>query len=166
MTLGVYADGVWRNIIGNRAAQSVFDTIKDIIKSQNVEILVDEKKRIVINNMKAEQFTIETASDPDITIMKGKDCRQLCIEIKGGQDVSNIHNRAGEAEKSHQKAAQDGWLEKWTVIYLVGLQPYQEQKLHTESPATDKWFDVNEVCARSGKSYIDFSRELRKRLGL
>jgi hypothetical protein len=33
------------------------------------------------------------------------------IEIKGGRDYSNIHNRIGEAEKSHQKAEKQGYVE-------------------------------------------------------
>jgi hypothetical protein len=32
----------------------------------------------------------------------------VAVEIKGGKDYSNIHNRIGEAEKSHQKAKKEG----------------------------------------------------------
>ena len=41
--------------------------------------------------------------------------------IKGGTDKSNAHNRAGEAEKSHQKARQQDFRECWTLIYKKGL---------------------------------------------
>ena len=77
-----------------------------------------------------------------------------------------VHNRAGEAEKAHLKAGQAGWREKWTVIYLVGLQHKQADKLLTESPSTDKWFDINEVCAQSGKTYDSFKNMLVSRFGL
>ena len=45
MTLGVYADGVWRNIIGTQAALHVFGTIKQIVKSSGADIITDEDKR-------------------------------------------------------------------------------------------------------------------------
>ena len=47
------------------------------------------------------------ATDPDIRIQEefepGQLRNKVAIEIKGGTDISNAHNRAGEAEKSHQK---------------------------------------------------------------
>lgn len=50
---------------------------------------------------------IEFAPDPDIVIReefsKGKYRNIITIEVKGGTDFSNIHNRVGEAEKSHQR---------------------------------------------------------------
>lgn len=162
MTLGVYADGVWRNIIGQQAAMHVFKTIKTIIKETRANITADEEKEISFINKSGERFRVIPSSDPDISVIKEKtnSIKLLCIEIKGGQDVANVHNRAGEAEKSHQKAIQEGWLEKWTLIYLEGLQEAQRNKLLTESPSTDEWFDINEVCARTGKSYDDFRLKL------
>ena len=64
---------------------------------------------------------------------------QVAIELKGGTDVSNVHNRAGEAEKSHQKATGQGYRECWTVIMTRGLNM---TTLRSESPSTDVWFDV------------------------
>ena len=57
--------------------------------------------------------TIEIASDPDIIIreeIRPETYRNIiAIEVKGGRDFSNIHNRIGEAEKSHQKAKGKGY---------------------------------------------------------
>ena len=168
MTLGVYADGVWRNVIGTQAALHVFGTIRQIVKSLRAEIVTDEDKCFRFKNSVGNVYRIVPSSDPDISIfLEGQtEEKLLCIEIKGGQDVANVHNRAGEAEKAHLKAGQAGWREKWTVIYLVGLQRKQADKLLTESPSTDSWFDINEVCAQSGKTYDLFKSSLASRFGL
>lgn len=168
MTLGVYADGVWRNIIGTQAALHVFETIKQIVKSFRVDLVTDEEKCLRFKNNAGNIYRVVPSSDPDISVFSEGQPEEkiLCIEIKGGQDVANVHNRAGEAEKAHLKAGQAGWREKWTVIYLVGLQHKQADKLLTESPSTDKWFDINEVCAQSGKTYDSFKNMLVSRFGL
>lgn len=173
MTLGVYADGVWRNIIGRKAALHVFETIKQIVKSCGAELVTEEDKCLRFKNDAGDLYRVVPSSDPDISVFreaqpdKGQpEEKLLCIEIKGGQDVANVHNRAGEAEKAHLKASRAGWHEKWTVIYLVGLQQKQADKLLTESPSTDQWFDINEVCAQSGKTYDLFKNTLVSRFGL
>jgi thiamine biosynthesis protein ThiC len=55
---------------------------------------------------------ITFASDPDIIIreeMRADQFRHLvAIEVKAGSDFSTIHNRIGEAEKSHRKAKISG----------------------------------------------------------
>ena len=75
---------------------------------------------IQIANAAGRRILIEFASDPDIVIheeMRPGVYRQLiAIEVKGGRDFSNIHNRIGEAEKSHQKARAAGFVECWTVV--------------------------------------------------
>ena len=164
MTLGVYADGVWRNIIGTQAAVHVFGAIKRIVNDSDATVLIDDEKCLKFENCSGTVFRVTPSSDPDISIIEeGKlERKRLCIEIKGGQDVANVHNRAGEAEKAHLKATQVGWLEKWTVIYLVGLQEEQKEKLLTESPSTDEWFDVNEVCAQTGRYYYLFKQKMEQ----
>ena len=168
MTLGVYADGVWRNIIGVQAAAHVFESIKHIIKAFNIHVLLDDDKYFKFETSTHHIFKVITSSDPDISIFSECNSNEkiLCIEIKGGQDVANVHNRAGEAEKAHLKAQQAGWLEKWTIIYLVGLQQDQKNKLFTESPSTDCWFDINEVCAQLGPTYDLFKSKLIEILDL
>ena len=162
MTLGVYVDGVWRNFIGANAASNVFNAIKNIVNEKQLEICESNEKVYTFTNEKGKKFSINLASDPDVSIYANDSEKLLCIEIKGGQDVANVHNRAGEAEKSHQKAKNNGWEEKWTVIYLSKLQDSQQSKLLEESPTTDKWFDVNEICCESGSSYDKFKDEILK----
>lgn len=68
---------------------------------------------------------IQFASDPDIVIRdviaKNSYRNIIAIEVKGGTDVSNIHNRIGEAEKSHQKARLAGYVECWTIMNVHKL---------------------------------------------
>ena len=161
MTLGVYVDGVWRNFIGANAANNVFNAIKNIVNEKKLKISENNEKVCTFTNKKGKKFSINLASDPDVSIY-ANESKLLCIEIKGGQDVANVHNRAGEAEKSHQKAKKSGWKHKWTVIYLSKLQTSQQSKLRVESPTTDEWFDVNEICCESGTSYNSFKEKILK----
>jgi len=93
------------------------------------------------------------SSDPDIRIQEefeGKLRNIPAIEIKGGTDVSNAHNRAGEAEKSHRKAKKQDFRDYWTIISLAGVDPAM---LRQESPTTNSWFDVAQVLAREGNDW-------------
>jgi hypothetical protein len=56
-----------------------------------------------------------------------------------------VHNRAGEAEKSHIKAKTQDFRDCWTIISLTGVNV---TKLRAESPTTNSWFDVAQVLAR------------------
>ena len=63
----------------------------------------------------------------------------VAIEVKSGTDVSNIHNRIGEAEKSHQKARQRSFTECWTVVNVGRLDM---AKARSESPSTDRFYSL------------------------
>jgi hypothetical protein len=83
------------------------------------------ERSIEIENAAGRRVRVEFASDPDICIREelpsGRFRNLVAIEIKGGRDYSNIHNRIGEAEKSHQKARQDGYVECWTMVGVMDL---------------------------------------------
>jgi len=78
------------------------------------------------------------------------DFLRAAIEIKGGSDYANIHNRAGEAEKSHQSAKARGANSLWTIIACAKADM---KKLKTESPTTDQFFDIEQVRAGSGADW-------------
>jgi hypothetical protein len=106
------------------------------------------------------------SSDPDIRIQEefeGKLRNILAIEIKGGTDVSNAHNRAGEAEKSHRKAKRQDFRDYWTIISLAGVDPTMLQQ---ESPTTNSWFDVAQVLARDGKDWREFRSRFAGAVGI
>jgi hypothetical protein len=78
---------------------------------------------------------------------------KIAIEIKAGKDASNIHNRIGEAEKSHQKARQRGFVECWTVVNVDGLD---WKMAHRESPSTNRFYKLSAIVAGTGPEYTDF----------
>ena len=109
---------------------------------------------------------ITLAHDPDVRIQEvvsDQMHNKIAIEVKGGTDVSNVHNRVGEAEKSHQKAKKSGFPEFWTIISKKGLDL---AKLQSESPTTNRWFDIAEVLARHGREWDDFRHRLAGACGI
>jgi XcyI restriction endonuclease len=83
-----------------------------------------EDRKLMVRNASNRMVVIALASDPDVCIQEefaGNLRNKVAIEIKGGTDKSNAHNRAGEAEKSHQKAKREGLRDFWTIITKKGL---------------------------------------------
>ncbi len=111
LTVGPQFRGSNNNTLGQVATQKTFKLIRDIVFKY---IKSSTDTEIVIMNALERVIEISFASDPDITIVEyfgTSKHKLLSVEIKGGTDFSNIHNRIGEAEKSHQKAKMDGY--KW-----------------------------------------------------
>jgi len=118
LTLGPQLRGGANNKIGQKAIKEVFDMIHQIVEKQIIN--VDEKLSIItLKNASGRHVHIKFSSDPDIIIEEETSTEPhliLAIEIKGGTDQSNIHNRIGEAEKSHQKAKGQGFSKFWTIV--------------------------------------------------
>lgn len=153
LTLGSQFQGGNNNTIGKQATLGVFVAVSELVKNH---ALIEDVRSITIKNASGRKVVIALASDPDIRIQEEFDGHlrnRVAIEIKGGTDISNAHNRAGEAEKSHQKAKREGYYEFWTLISKAGLDV---GKLQAESPTTTSWFDVAQVLGRSGDDWSDF----------
>jgi hypothetical protein len=152
MTLGAQADGSWRTRIGQKATEDVFDALKNVIKTRGVAY-TDTARRLTLTNSSGRVVTLALAADPDVVIketVNDQEVFKVAVEIKGGTDYSNAHNRAGEAEKSHRKAAKSGASDFWTVISKTGISM---STLQTESPTTKQWFDLEEVLGGAGKDW-------------
>ena len=152
MTLGAQADGSWRTRIGRKATEDVFDALKSVIKGQGVTY-TDDERSLSLTNSSGRPVAIALASDPDVVIkemVNTQEVFKVAIEIKGGTDHSNAHNRAGEAEKSHRKAALAGATDFWTVISTTGISM---TTLQSESPTTRQWFNLEEVLACAGADW-------------
>ncbi len=148
LTLGSIFQGANNVLIGKQATADVFLSIREIVRQFVVN---GESQKLVIENAAGRRVTLVLGSDPDIRIeedFSGTPRKKVAIEIKGGTDKSNAHNRAGEAEKSHQKAKREGFRDFWTIIAKKGLDI---EKLRSESPTTTSWFDVAHVLGREGK---------------
>ncbi len=114
-------------------------------------------RRIEIKNAAKRTVLIEFAADPDIVIreeMRPENYRGIiAIEVKGGSDFSNIHNRIGEAEKSHQKAKRAGFVECWTVVNVDRINMRMAAR---ESPSTNRFYRISSLVAAEGEEFEDF----------
>lgn len=163
LTLGSQFQGANNNTIGQQATLEVFLAIADIVKDYTVE---RDGRRIVVTNASGRTVTIVLAGDPDVRVQEdfgGTVHNRVAIEIKGGTDNSNAHNRAGEAEKSHQKARGEGFRDFWTIITTKGLDM---ARLRSESPTTTSWFDAAQVLGRTGPDWEDFRRRVAGEVGI
>ena len=85
------------------------------------------------------------------------------IEVKAGEDFSNIHNRIGEAEKSHQKARARGFVECWTVVNVDRLDMAMARR---ESPSTNRFYRLSAIVSRVGDEYTDFRNRVISLTGI
>jgi hypothetical protein len=110
---------------------------------------------------------IAFAPDPDIVIKeemsKGSVRNVIAIEVKGGTDFSNIHNRVGEAEKSHQKARASGYVECWTVVNVNRIDLDMARK---ESPTTNRFYRLSTLKSGTGDEYQDFKNRITALTGI
>lgn len=150
---------------GTAGIVKVFDAIHDIVKGAVTKAV---PTRIEIQNAAGRKVLIEFAPDPDIIIREemtsGNYSQKIAIEVKGGTDFSNIHNRIGEAEKSHQKAKASGYVECWTV---VNVDKIDVGKAHKESPSTNRFFyRISDITSGKGDNYIDFRNRVVSLTGI
>lgn len=164
LTLGPQLRGGALNLVGQQATRRVFDLIAVLTQTAHIEV---DQSTIKMRNAAGAPIRIFFASDPDIAIHEelpsGRSRPVIAIEIKGGRDVSNVHNRVGEAEKSHQKAKKDGFTECWTILGITGLD---HDLLRGESPTTDKFFALDEITRGDSEAFDDFKEQLYSRIGL
>lgn len=158
LTVGPQLRGGANNQLGSAGIVKVFEVIRQIVFHAATEV---KENSIEVTNATGRQVLIEFAADPDIIIreeMSSGNFRNIvAIEIKSGTDVSNIHNRIGEAEKSHQKARQSGYTECWTIVNVKKLDM---QKAKGESPSTDRFYHLEDLVNGIGSDYEDFRHRI------
>lgn len=158
LTVGPQLRGGVNNQRGTEGIVLVFEIIREIVAHAAFEV---RDSAIEVANATGRPCLIEFAADPDIIIreeMAHQDYRNIvAIEVKSGTDVSNIHNRIGEAEKSHRKARKRGFTECWTVVNVGRLDM---TKAHSESPSTDRFYSLASLSTRTGEEYDDFRRRV------
>ena len=164
LTFGSQLQGSNNTQIGKTAMKEVFVAVKEIVAKH---VVAETDRRLTLKNSAGRTVFISLSHDPDVCVQEQVENRihhRVAIEVKGGTDVSNAHNRAGEAEKSHQKAKnKEGFPEFWTIISKQGLELF---KLMRESPTTNHWFDVAEVLDRKGRDWDDFRQRLAGACGI
>lgn len=164
LTLGPQLRGGANVKKGTFAISQVFDVLYQIVSKA---IISSNTRCIELKNNSGRTVYIQFAADPDIVIKeelaKDKYRNLVAIEVKGGQDYSNIHNRVGEAEKSHQKAKKDGYIECWTIVNVGRVAIDVLQK---ESPTTNKFYRISELINRNSAEYKDFSLQILSIAGI
>jgi hypothetical protein len=163
LQLGAQLDGANRVKIGEVASQEVFSAIGGLLRKHVKQATA---KKLELVDATGVKVTIVCSSDPDIEIRRDDGSnrpRRIAIEIKGGTDLSNAHNRAGEAEKSHIKAKKVGVTDFWTV---ASLPPRELESFKAQSPTTSIWFDLAEVLGRRGKTWEEFRRQVSSAVGV
>ncbi len=154
LTLGPQLRGGANVRKGSAGIRTVFNAIYEIVEPAVIE---SGDTQIMLRNAAGRTVLIEFAPDPDIIIREemqsGKYRQLIAVEVKAGSDFSNIHNRIGEAEKSHQKAKADGFVECWTV---VNVDKIDIAVAHKESPSTNRFYRISDLLAASGAAFDDF----------
>jgi hypothetical protein len=137
--------------------KEVFVMITEILEGWIIDKVPN---KLTVKNASGRIVFVSVSRDPDVSVEEQVETQihsKVAIEVKGGTDVSNAHNRAGEAEKSHLKAKQKGFKDFWTIISKTGLKM---SKLKQESQTTTEWFDVTQLLAREGKDWEEFRQLL------
>ncbi len=154
LTLGPQLRGGANVRKGSAGIRTVFNAIHEIVAPAVTSFT---ETSMTISNAAGRTVLIEFAADPDIIIreeMRAGQYRQLiAIEVKAGTDFSNVHNRIGEAEKSHQKAKATGYVECWTV---VNVDKIDVAMAHRESPSTNRFYRISDMLAAQGDDFRDF----------
>jgi hypothetical protein len=162
LTLGAQLRGGQNTKLGKDAAEEVFGLIERIIHNNIVE---ENPRRLILENAAGRIVNVVFSNDPDIAlteIMESGLRPVLSIEIKGGTDVSNIHNRIGEAEKSHQKAKNSGFLEFWTILG-ADVDPSIAQR---ESPTSSRFFYLSRLREIDSSEYRSFRDHIQSITGI
>lgn len=164
LTLGPQLRGGANVQRGTSAISQIFEVICKIVKPS---ITKSDPHCITLKNKSNRTVYIQFAADPDIVIREelSPDTvkKSVAIEVKGGQDYSNIHNRIGEAEKSHQKAKKDGYTECWTIVNVDRLDMGKARK---ESPTTNRFYRISALIDETSAEYKDFVLQIMSIVGI
>lgn len=162
LTIGPQLRGSENTRLGRGATKEVFSLIRQITG----KYIKEESEAVIrLENDSGREVTIEFASDPDVAITEvlGTGRRPtVSIEVKGGRDTSNIHNRIGEAEKSHQKARNQGFFEFITIV-RAAVDPETARR---ESPTTSHFFHLDRLLDTASEEHSQFRNLLGSVVGI
>jgi hypothetical protein len=164
LTLGPQLRGSNNTKIGKLANQAVFELIQTIVAHA---VQRETPTMLELRNASHRTVVIAFSADPDIIVVEeaSKKSRRniVAIEIKGSGDQSNIWNRLGEAEKSHQSAKHLGFVEFWTIYNVPELD---RAKAHEKSPTTNRFYNLQDLLATHSDALDDFRDRLISTVGI
>lgn len=160
LTLGPTLQGGRNNLIGQQASVDVFAALYTLVRSW---LTLDTPTRVQFQTPHSVMYELLVGSDPDISlsqlVMEDDSITVrypiIAMEIKGGEDASNAHNRIGEAEKSHLRAKAQGYRDRWTIMVMRGLD---RRRLSNETPSSTQLFDARAIRQQSGADWDSFRR--------
>jgi len=162
LTVGPQLRGSRNVRIGQGATARVFELVRHLVSSH---IESSTNTVITVKNASGRMVQIAFAADPDNTIIEmlpSGAIPSVSIEIKGGADVSNVHNRIGEAEKSHQKAKAAGFTNFWTILRAK----ISETAAKRGSPTTNVFFNLDEMLKAGTHPHSQFRDLLYHTIGV
>jgi hypothetical protein len=162
LTIGPQLRGTQNNRIGQDATTIVFELVRKHVSNY---VASSSDRVIILKNAAGRSVSIVFASDPDIAIIESlpsEEVPSVSIEIKGGADISNAHNRIGEAEKSHQKARAAKFTQFWTIIKAR----IDFDAARRESPTTTQFFYMDEIVSVGTPAHDRFRDLLFQTIGI
>lgn len=164
LTLGAQFRGGANNKRGSDGVKAAFAVLERIFDDESEE---SGKRTLMVRNAAGKAVKIALAADPDILITSimadGKTRDVVAIEVKAGEDHSNIWNRVGEAEKSHLAAKDRGTNERWTIIN----DPQAPiERLQSASPSTTRFYQLLQLTNDQSAEFADFQSRVRDLVGL
>ena len=158
LTLGPQLRGSHNVNVGQDAIEKIAGLLKRLLAPYKVK---EKGRKLTFKNDSGLQVEIRYGSDPDVSIVQrldsGAERKLVAIEIKGGTDYSNVWNRLGEAEKSHQTAKRKGYNELWTVTAVdLDKSPEVKSRAKEKTPTTTQFFFLRrivEVDSAEGASF-------------
>ena len=164
LTLGPQLRGGRNTRIGTDANNAVFDLIRQTVAPGQPSSV---KTGIELLNAAGRMVRIQFAADPDIAVSEAISAKQvkpiIAIEIKGGTDGSNIWNRLGEAEKSHQTAKHRGFTEFWTIYNVDAIDLATARQ---KSPTTSRFYCLSQLLDQRSPEFEDFRDRLIAAVGI
>lgn len=137
LTLGAQWRGARNVELGESATKKVRVLIASILGAYSTGT---GEGGFFLTNDSGRHVTLIFAQDPDVCVIEALPdagpVTSLSIEIKGGTDISNVHNRLGEAEKSHLKARGRGCTRFWTILGV----DYLPENTREQSPTSQEFF--------------------------
>jgi len=162
LTIGPQLRGSENARLGQEASREVRALIRQLVARY---VKADTARTLIVQNEAGRLVEIVFSNDPDVRVMEKLPSSirpVVSMEIKGGTDASNIHNRLGEAEKSHQKARRQGFFEFWTIV-RVDIDPEMARR---ETPTTSHFFNLDRIQDPTCDEHRDFRELLCSRLGI
>lgn len=164
LSIGPQLRGGRNNERGDAGIEMVYQLILHAVAHVMPEVA---GRTATLVNAAGRQVRIAVAADPDIVIMEqslGRPDRPLvAIEVKAGTDASNIHNRIGEAEKSHLKAKARKFTDCWTILNVARRDVVLVAQ---QSPTTNRFFTLSELTDETSGARSEFVAAIVSLVGI